>query len=239
MQDTDVLDRHRRDEGLSRPLHRTMMFAQEGLVLGRSTVLAEFEKERLAAALGKFVNQLFLCRRGFSATMRPEVYWIDAPASARLAIMPRPRAGDWLDGEIAGWRGQGIDVIVSLLEAGEVRELGLKREPDLCHNLGMEFISFPFPDGGVPATTREAMALAEAIIARMDKGKAVALHCRAGIGRSSLVAACVLVLLGMAPGTAFDLIGKARGLKVPDTERQREWVDRFSQSMPTGGILPA
>jgi hypothetical protein len=35
-----------------------------------------------------------------------------------LAIMARPRAGDWLDGEIAGWRAQGIGVIVSLLEAG-------------------------------------------------------------------------------------------------------------------------
>lgn len=140
--------------------------------------------------------------------MRPEVYWIDEPAGARLAIIPRPRAGDWLDGEIAGWRGQGIDVIVSLLEAGEVRELGLRREAGVCHNLGMEFISFPFPDGGVPATRREATALAEGIVMRLSEGKAVALHCRAGIGRSSLEAACVLVLLGMAPGTAFHLIGR-------------------------------
>jgi protein-tyrosine phosphatase len=128
---------------------------------------------------------------------------------------------------------------VSLLEAGEVEELGLDREAGLCHGLAMEFISFPVPDGGVPASKREATALAEAIVARLNEGKAVAVHCRAGIGRSSLIAACVLVLLGFAPGTAFDRIGKARGLKVPDTEGQRDWVRRFHEQSATRGIHPA
>ncbi|MGB6175952.1 MAG: protein-tyrosine phosphatase family protein, partial [Methylocella sp.] len=125
------------------------------------------------------------------------------------------------------------------LEAGEVRELGLDREAGLCRGLDMEFISFPIPDGGVPASTREAMAVAEAIVARLNEGKGVAVHCRAGIGRSSLIAACVLVLLGLAPGTALDRIGKARGLKVPDTEGQRDWVDTFREATKTGGIRPA
>jgi hypothetical protein len=49
MQDTEVLDRHWRDEGLSRSLHRALTFTQAGLVLGRGTLVAEFEKERLAA----------------------------------------------------------------------------------------------------------------------------------------------------------------------------------------------
>ncbi len=172
------------------------------------------------------------------ARMRPKIHWIDLPAGVRLAIMPRPRAGDWLDDVIAGWRAEGIGVIVSLLEAGEVEELGLHREAGLCHALDMEFISFSVPDGGVPASTREAMALAEAIVARLNEGKAVAVHCLAGIGRSSLIAACVLVLLGFAPGTAFDRIGEARGLKVPDTEGQRDWADMFREATKTGGIHP-
>jgi protein-tyrosine phosphatase len=165
--------------------------------------------------------------------MRPEVYWLDLPISGRLAIMPRPRAGDWLDGEIAGWRAEGIDVIVSLLEREEIAELGLQREPSRCHELGMEFVSFPIPDGGVPTTTCEAVSLTEAIITRLKEGKGVGLHCRAGIGRSALIAACVLVLSGLDPEAAFDLIGRARGVKVPDTEGQREWAAMFHETAAT------
>lgn len=35
---------------------------------------------------------------------------------------------------------------------------------------------------------------------------------------------------------AFDLIGKARGVRVPDTEGQRDWVDMFREATKTGGI---
>jgi len=48
----------------------------------------------------------------------------------------------------------------------------------------------------------------------------------------------VLVLLGFATGTAFDRIGKVRGVKVPDTEEQRDWVDMFRETT-IGGIYPA
>jgi len=143
--------------------------------------------------------------------MRPKIHSMDLPAGVRLAIMPRPRAGDWLDGEVAGWRAEGIGVIVSLLEAEEVRELGLRREAGLCHDLDVEFISFPVPDGGVPASTRETIALTGTIVARLNEGKAVIVHCRAGIGRSSLIAACVLALLGFAPGMAFSISSARRG----------------------------
>ncbi len=168
--------------------------------------------------------------------MCTEVYWLDLPASGRLAIMPRPRAGDWLDDEIAGWREGGIDVIVSLLEAQEITELGLQREAGRCHDLGIEFVSFPIPDGGVPASMHDAKTLAEAIITRLIEGNGVGLHCRAGIGRSALIAACVLVLLGMASSTAFDLIEKARGVKVPDTEGQRNWVAKFHEAVTSRDI---
>ncbi|MGH6857357.1 MAG: hypothetical protein ACRECP_06895 [Methylocella sp.] len=57
MQETDVLDRHWHDEGLSRPLHRALTFSQAGLVLGRGTLLAEFERERLARGLALDGNQ--------------------------------------------------------------------------------------------------------------------------------------------------------------------------------------
>jgi hypothetical protein len=80
--------------------------------------------------------------------MIPTVHWIEAPPPGRLAIVPRPRAGDWLGDEIAGWRAAGIDLVVSLLEPEEAAELGLQDEAGLCRQNTIEFVSFPIPDRG-------------------------------------------------------------------------------------------
>jgi protein-tyrosine phosphatase len=163
--------------------------------------------------------------------MRPSVCWIEVPIAGRLAIMPRPRAGDWLEDEISGWRGEGIDLVVSLLETSEVAELGLDEEVPWCARHAIEVISFPSPDRGVPASLRETITLTRTLATQLRDGKAIAVHCRSGIGRSALIAACALVWLGICPATAFDLIGKARGLQVPDTEEQRDWAVHFQASI--------
>ena len=141
--------------------------------------------------------------------------------------MPRPRADEWLEGEIASWRDAGIDTVVSLLEREEIAELGLGQEAGLCGAKGMEFVSFPIPDRGVPASLSEATALVRLIFARLAAGKAVAVHCRAGIGRSALVAACVLTCSGYDPSDAFRMIAASRRVTVPDTDGQRDWVISF------------
>jgi protein-tyrosine phosphatase len=166
--------------------------------------------------------------------MRPEVFWIRAPLMGRLAIMPRPRAGDWLDDEIVGWQTEGIDTVVSLLELAEISELGLEREAELSRERGIEFISFPIPDRGLPASLRDATTLKQAVASQVREGKAVAIHCRAGIGRSSLIAAGVLICSGVSADDAFRLISAARGIEVPDTEAQRKWVMAFGKAAETG-----
>jgi protein-tyrosine phosphatase len=156
--------------------------------------------------------------------MKPDIYWIDGIPAGRLAIMARPRAGDWLEDEIAGWRDEGVGVVVCLLEPNEMVELGLQREPVLCRHHAIDFIAFPIQDRGVPGSKEDTAALAKRLAEWLQDGSAVAIHCRAGIGRSSLIAACILGFLGIRPTDAFQAIGKARGVTVPDTEQQRDWV---------------
>ena len=79
--------------------------------------------------------------------MKPEVYWIDAPPG-RLAIMPRPRSGDWLPDEIRAWRAVGIGIVLSLLTNEETAELGLADEQTLCRTAGVEFRRYPIEDRG-------------------------------------------------------------------------------------------
>jgi len=176
---------------------------------------------------------IFIANQG-GKEVRPDVFWIHAPLIGRLAIMPRPRAGEWLDDEIIGWQMEGIDTVVSLLELAEISELGLEREAELSREHGIEFISFPIPDRGLPASLRDATALAQTMALQVREGKAVAIHCRAGIGRSSLIAAGVLICSGLSADDAFRLISIARGIDVPDTEAQREWVMAFREATATG-----
>jgi protein-tyrosine phosphatase len=161
--------------------------------------------------------------------MAPEIFWIPVN-SGRIGIMARPRAGEWLRDEIDGWRGVGLNTVVSLLEGSEIRELSLIDEPNLCREAGLRFISFPIPDRGVPASTAATIELVEELASALRQGSSVAVHCRAGIGRSSLIAACVLLKLGMQPVEAFRTIGRARRVAVPDTVAQEQWLCTFAKA---------
>ena len=143
--------------------------------------------------------------------------------------MPRPRGGDWLDGEIQALAKAGVNVLVSLLTADEVAELELQDEERLCGDCGIRFISFPIPDRGVPFSMPEAGRTIDLILEELWAGKAVAVHCRMGIGRSSIIAACLLKSQDIGVDEAFAMISRARGFSVPDTEEQREWVAGFAE----------
>ncbi|HEY0026284.1 MAG TPA: protein-tyrosine phosphatase family protein [Allosphingosinicella sp.] len=170
--------------------------------------------------------------------MRASIYWVDHPRGFRIGIMARPRAGEWLADEIAGWREE-VQSVVSLLEAEEVSDLELADEEGLCRAAGIDFLSFPIPDRGVPASFGEARTLAEALCTRGAEGKAIAIHCRAGIGRSSIVAGAALILSGLSAPEAVAAIGKARGLNVPDTDEQLQWLHAFAEHVEAGRHEPA
>jgi protein-tyrosine phosphatase len=124
----------------------------------------------------------------------------------------------------------GLEIVVSLLEREEIFELGLQRESELCRARGIEFVSFPIPDRGVPET-RQALEIANSIANDIANGRSIAIHCRAGIGRSSLIAACAMICSGIEASEALTLIRAARGVIVPDTEEQRDWIIAFGKAI--------
>ena len=154
------------------------------------------------------------------------VYWIPGPhrGLGRLGISPRPRGGDWLDGEVRAWKSEGVDLVVSLLTNEEARELDLDAEEAVCREHGIDFRSFAIPDRGLPASTAVAIELAAGLAAAVREGKSVVVHCRQGIGRSGIIAAATLVALGRRPDEALVEVERARGRPIPDTEEQRDWV---------------
>jgi len=163
--------------------------------------------------------------------MQTQLYWIDDPWPGRLAIMPRPRGGDWLEDEISSWQRLGIDAIVSALTREENAELDLIQEKEQCEKAGIEFLSFSIVDRGVPLSAKDTWELVRRLEQRLAQGKKIAIHCRQGVGRAALLAACVLAAGGIDAASAWQRIAAARGCAVPDTSEQREWVVRFADDI--------
>jgi protein-tyrosine phosphatase len=152
-------------------------------------------------------------------------YWIKAEGF-RLAIIPRPRGQDWLPDDIKFLHRAGVDVVVSALTVSENEELGLVAENHCCQSNGVEFLSFPIEDRSVPKSLSEFRSLVHSLTEYLRTGKAVAVHCRAGIGRSSIIVAATLIQNGFSAEAAFRAIEEARGRPVPDTPEQRQWLER-------------
>ena len=154
--------------------------------------------------------------------MRPTLYSVKRAGSGRLSTMARPRGNDWLPDEMNGLREAGTDVLVSMLTSDESEELDLQGEAEAATAAGLVFLACPTPARRTGnAKFRDLLA---ELRAGLDARQNVVVHCRMGIGRSSLVAAGLLVSEGQTVPEAFKAISTARGMAVPDTDAQRTWL---------------
>jgi protein-tyrosine phosphatase len=162
-----------------------------------------------------------------------ELHWVDGPWRGKLALAARPRGGDWLPDEMSLWRGSGVATVVSLLKEHEERDLDLKAERSEAEKQGLTFLSFPIVDRDVPASQSKFGEMLEGLHRELANGKGVVIHCRQGIGRTGLVAACLLVSDGLHPEEALERLKAARGVEVPETAQQRLWIKNFAGALAT------
>ena len=163
--------------------------------------------------------------------MFTELHWADGPWPGKLAMSARPRGGEWLEDEVAHWQRSGVDTVLSLLEAHEERDLELTGEATTARAAGMNFISYPIVDRQIPDSETHFVKMLEALEADLDAGRNVLLHCRQGIGRTGLVAACLYLAKGFTPESAIERLRSARGLPVPETAAQRRWIEQHAASL--------
>jgi len=160
--------------------------------------------------------------------MQAEMYEITPCPQGRLATMPRPRGGEWLRRELTSLKNRGVTDLVSMLTPDEEAELVLQAEPQICAELGLRFHRYLVRDRGVPAQP-EFDNFISTLLPILQQGGFIAIHCRAGIGRSSVVAAGFLCRLGVSAEEAIAVISQARGLEVPDTDAQIDFIYSLEQ----------
>jgi ADP-ribosyl-[dinitrogen reductase] hydrolase len=106
----------------------------------------------------------------------------------------------------------GVTMLVTLLSDAELKQLGAAGLGAACRELQLDWAQCPIADYAAPGEEFEhAWAKAGLIVQqRLDRGDRVAIHCRAGIGRSGTIAARVLIERGVAPATALARVRAAR-----------------------------
>lgn len=157
------------------------------------------------------------------------MYSIDRVFPGHIAILPRPRGGDWLERDVAEWKREGIEIVASLLTGDENRDLELDDEPSRMAKAGIDFVAFPIEDRGVPRDADAFAELAYELATELDGGRNVGIHCRQGIGRSGLLVTAVLLAEGIELDRALNLASSARGLAVPETPEQRRWIEEYAR----------
>lgn len=113
--------------------------------------------------------------------------------------------------------------------------LGLHAEGSIASALGMEFLSVPIPDRELPESTVQFLQQVDPAIQAFLGGSSVVAHCRAGIGRSTLIVSTLLQSAGLGAEDTLARIETARGRVVPDTEAQRAWILALEELLKVRG----
>jgi len=159
------------------------------------------------------------------------VDFIDArPGRLGMTLCPgRMDRGRDLAADLVSLRETGATVLVTLATREELAWAGV---PDLdvhARAAGLETIAMPIRDQEAPsdaAMTELTLAIRE----KLDAGHSVVVHCMGGLGRSGLVAACVLVDRGRSPSEALAAVREARGPRAVESITQERALVAHAKS---------
>ena len=163
--------------------------------------------------------------------MHMTLYTLPGPWEGQLSVAGRPHGGDALHAEIMAWRSSRICTVVSLLSSRETAELELQDEEEICFLNQIELISFPIEDRGVPSTYAPAVDLLRDLDSRLARGENILIHACQGVGRPTIIAAGVLISRGFDAAKAVKRVNTARGVMVPETREQLEWLSGLTYHM--------
>lgn len=148
-----------------------------------------------------------------------------------ITMMPKPLGNQQLAPYVEYLKSKEINILVSLLQYHEVSSYGLVNEGFECEANGIEFINLQIKDHDVPQFFLPFNQLAEKLVSDIKKGKNIAIHCYAGIGRTGLLTASILMKLGDQIDEALMSLSKARGIRMPETIQQITWLHRYADDL--------
>jgi len=163
------------------------------------------------------------------------VVWLEVPSDWRVGLTfapgkcgPSSMGHRWerdLGVDLDLLVDKGIRTIACLIEAQELVDWGIVDLPSAAAARGIELLHRPIADVSVPKPDA-ARSLVRELIARRQAP--ILIHCIGGLGRTGVIAGCLLRALDVAPDEALRRLVAARGEECPQTPEQRRFVRDFT-----------
>ncbi len=155
----------------------------------------------------------------------PNSYWV-VPGRLLAGEYPGGATPEVTRERISRLLAAGIDCFIDLTQPQEIPSY------ESALPAGVQYFRRSIPDHGTPAELAQMAGILECVRNALREGRGVYLHCRAGIGRTGMVAGCLLAEQGLAGEAALTELNRlwrqsARsGLwpAIPETAEQVEYV---------------
>ncbi len=124
---------------------------------------------------------------------------VTTPSGARLLLTPCPGTKDTSVGAAVNTlKEAGADAVITMLTNADIKKLGVEHLGSEIEQQGIAWFQLPIEDDCAPeAIFEEAFAKSKDELLELLKNKAtIAIHCRGGTGRTSLMAAILLLESG-------------------------------------------
>lgn len=124
----------------------------------------------------------------------------------------------------------GVTVLICLLDLYELRSIGIHDLPEACKTAGLDFVQYPIVEMAAPKDLESAVNLVQSVCNLYTSGGKIVFHCRGGVGRAGMLAACSCIELGVASTAkhAIQLVRKRRCPQAVESARQEKFVDAYA-----------
>jgi ADP-ribosyl-[dinitrogen reductase] hydrolase len=122
----------------------------------------------------------------------------------------------------------GATVLVSLIEHHEFSELRVRGLSRQTKAFELDWIHLPIQDVSIPSPSAEKgwQTIGIELAARLKRGENIVLHCKGGLGRTGMMAACLLREFGMGADEAIKSVRVARHGAI-ETREQEKYVRSY------------
>lgn len=152
-----------------------------------------------------------------------------ADRPGRLIFTPCPGTKDSsIDSALSTLKQAGADAVLTLMPYAELAQNGASELPALCAAQGLTWLHVPVADEQVPQVDFDAAwpaAMAQ-IAELLAADKSIAIHCKGGSGRTGLVAARILIELGIERSEVVSLVQALRP-KAIQHPAHMGWIAQF------------